>query len=61
MIKLSLLVSAALVTGAVVFSAAHAPAKILACDVDSRGEAIIWANQNPGIAHTAACHGLNDG
>lgn len=57
MIKLSLLVSAALVTGAVVFDAPHAPAKVSACDVDSRGEAIVWANQNPGVRHTAACHG----
>ncbi len=58
MIKLFHLVSAALVTGAVVFNAPHAPAKLSACDVDSRGEAIVWANQNPGVRYTAVCHGL---
>ena len=45
MIKLSLLVSAALFTGAVVFNAPRAPAKLSAWDVDSRGESIVWANQ----------------
>jgi hypothetical protein len=58
MIKLSLLVSAALVTGAVMFNAPDAPAKLSACDVDSRGEVIVWANQNPGVGYSAACHGL---
>lgn len=57
MIKLSLLASAALVTGAVVFNAPHAPAKLSACDVDSRGEAIVWANQNPGVSYSSACQG----
>jgi hypothetical protein len=59
MIKLFVLVSAALVTGAVVFNDPRAPAKISACDVDSRGEAIVWAKQNPGVGYTAACHGLS--
>jgi hypothetical protein len=59
MIKLSLLVLAALVTGAVVFNAPGASAKLSACDVDSRGEAIAWAKQNPGVGYTAACHGLS--
>lgn len=59
MIKLSLFISVALVTGAVVFEAPHAPARLSACDVDSRGEAIVWANQNPGVGYTMACRGLS--
>jgi hypothetical protein len=59
MIKLSLLVSAALVMGAIVFGATNAHAKLSACDVDTRGEAAVWANQNPGVGYKAACHGLS--
>jgi hypothetical protein len=59
MIKLSLLVSAALVMGAIVFDATHASAKLSACDVDNRGEAAVWANQNPGVGYKAACRGLS--
>ena len=55
MIKLSLFISVALVTGAVVFEAPHAPARLSAGDVDSRGEAIGSANQNPGVGYTTAC------
>jgi hypothetical protein len=61
MIKVSLLVSAALFTGAVVLNTSDAPVNLSACDVDNRGEAIAWAKQNPGVTYTAACHGLSGG
>ena len=59
MIKLSLLVSAALAMGAIVIDATNAPAKLAACDVDNRGEAAVWANQNPGVGYKTACLGLS--
>lgn len=60
MVKFFLLGAAALVMGAVVFSAPDADAKLSACDVDGRGEAIIWAKQNPGVSYKEACQGLGD-
>jgi hypothetical protein len=59
MIKSSLLVSVAFLTGAVVSNASQAPTRLSACDVDSRSEAIIWANQNPTVGYRAACQGLS--
>jgi hypothetical protein len=59
MIKLSLLVSAALVMGTIVFDATNASTKLSACDVDNRGEAAVWANQNPGVGYKTACHDLS--
>jgi|GEM_PF-4009504 len=58
MLKLLFLMSAAIVTGATIFSVPQASAKVSACDVDSRSEVIVWAQQHPGVSYLGACQNL---
>ena len=58
MLKVSFLLSAAIVTGAAVFSVPQASAKVSACDVDSRSEVIAWAKQHPAVGYLGACQNL---
>lgn len=55
--KVAILTALAVVAIAItaVLAAAPTPSRLSACDVDSRAEAQIWRQTNPGLGYIEAC------